>query len=419
MKVYKFGGASVKDAQGIKNLLTVLKQTQETGLVVVVSAMGKTTNALEKVVKTYHSQASGLKEALQEVETYHYGIVEELFIPGHKIFSELKKIFTSLNHFLTINKSTNLDFIYDQIVSYGEMLSSTISYHYLTQNKYPVTFLDARDCIITNASYREAEVNWIATKKNISEIVKNNTIYITQGFIASEPEHRFTTTLGREGSDYTAAIFAYCLNAERVTIWKDVPGVLNADPRHFKAPVLLKHISYREAIELAFYGASVIHPKTIQPLQRKEIPLYVKSFQDFNGGGTCVGKGVALEPHVPCFILKKNQVLISLSSRDLSFMAENHIGDVFKLLHRYKMKVNVIQNSAISFTVCVDNKFSTLDKLILKLREQFKVKWNEDVVLYTIRHANHQQVKQLLKNKKMLLKLESRETLQLVVKELD
>lgn len=236
-------------------------------------------------------------------------------------------------------------------------------------------------------------------------------------FIASENTHNFSTTLGREGSDYTAAIFAYCLNAESVTIWKDVPGVLNADPRHFKQTQLLHHISYREAIEMAFYGASVIHPKTLQPLQRKEILLYVKSFSNPNSNGTCVGKGVALDPLVSCFILKKNQVLISLSSLDFSFMMEDNIADVFKLLHQYKMKVNLIQNSAISFSVCVDNKFNKLELLLGKLRETFRVTWNEDVILYTIRHSKPNEIQDLLKEKEMLLKQENRETIQIVVKE--
>jgi aspartate kinase len=235
--------------------------------------------------------------------------------------------------------------------------------------------------------------------------------------LGSETSNNFTTTLGREGSDYTAAIFAYCLNAENVTIWKDVPGVLNADPRYFSETMLLNHISYREAIELAFYGASVIHPKTLQPLQRKEIPLFVKSFLNPTAPGTCVGKGVTLDPQTSCFILKKGLVLISLSSLDFSFMMEDNIGDVFKWLHKYKMKVEMIQNSAISFSVCVNDKFNNLEALLAKLREKFSVKWNENVALYTIRHFNPTEVKALAENKNVLLKQESKETVQLVIKE--
>jgi aspartate kinase len=223
--------------------------------------------------------------------------------------------------------------------------------------------------------------------------------------------------LGREGSDYTAAIFGYCLNAKNVTIWKDVPGVLNADPRYFSKTKLLNHISYKEAIELAFYGASVIHPKTLQPLQRKEIPLFVKSFLNPLEAGTCVGKGVTLDPPTSCFILKKDQVLISLSSLDFSFMMEKNIGEVFTLLHHFKMRVELIQNSAISFSVCVDNKFNNLEALLAKLREKFKVKWNEGVTLYTVRHSKPSEIKALTSGKVVLIKQESRDTVQLVIKQ--
>ena len=235
--------------------------------------------------------------------------------------------------------------------------------------------------------------------------------------MAAEANNNFTTTLGREGSDYTAAILAYCLNAASVTIWKDVPGVLNADPRYFKTTTLLHHISYREAIELAFYGASVIHPKTLQPLQKKEIPLFVKSFYDPLSPGTCVGKGVTLDPKTACFILKKGQVLLSLSSLDFSFIVEKNISDVFTLLDKNKMKVSLIQNSAISFSVVIDNTYNNLEVLLTSLRSTFRVSWNEDVTLYTIRHASLNDVKSLVQNKEVLLKQESRETVQVVIKD--
>ena len=242
-------------------------------------------------------------------------------------------------------------------------------------------------------------------------------MFITQGFLGAEATNNFTTTLGREGSDYTAAIFAYCLNADNVTIWKDVPGVLNADPRHFSNAQLLRHISYREAIELAFYGASVIHPKTLQPLQRKEIPLFVKSFVEPEGDGTCVGKGVTLDPMISCFILKKNQVLISLSSLDFSFMMEENFRDVFNLLHRYQMKVELIQNSAISFSVCLDNKYDNLEPLLNKLKSTFKVTHHGNVTLYTVRHSQPNEIKALTEHKTVLLKQENGETVRLVVQE--
>ncbi len=417
MKIYKFGGASVKNARAVKNVLAVLQKDPYNELLIVVSAMGKTTNALEKVLQDYLSNSPTLKDSLYQVQAYHQTIITELFPPKHAIFKKLASYFNQLDAFLKTNKSSNKEFVYDQIVPYGELLSSTIIYYFLNENNFPVQFLDARECLVTNTRYREAEINWEQTCQAIKTKNLKHTITITQGFIAAEPEHHFITTLGREGSDYSAAIFAYCLNAESVTIWKDVPGVLNADPRYFSNPQLLQHISYKEAIELAFYGASVIHPKTLQPLQRKEIPLYVKSFKNPLEKGTCVGKGITLQPAVSCFILKKNQVLISVSSLDFSFITEHHISYIFDLLHRYKMKVNLIQNSAISFSVCIDNKFDHLPHLLQKLNEQFKVRWNEDVTLYTIRHSTPLEIKTLLKNKRMLLKQESRETVQVIVKE--
>ena len=418
MKVFKFGGASVKDEEGVKNLLSVLQYTGETKLVVIVSAMGKTTNNLEMVVTHYFSNKEEMKAAVSIVYDYHYKIISELFSnSSHTVFTKISKLFNELNSFLGSNKSSNHAFVYDQVVSFGELISTTIISEYLSEKGMNNTFLDVRKCIKTNTNYRDALVDWKETQTCIKAVVNTNEITVTQGFIASENTHNFTTSLGREGSDYTAAIFAYCLNAQSVTVWKDVPGVLNADPRFFSKTQLLNHISYREAIELAFYGASVIHPKTLQPLQRKEIPLFVKSFYHPEEAGTCVGKGVALDPLVSCFILKKNQVLISLSSLDFSFMMEDNIGDVFKLLHQNKMKVNLIQNSAISFSVCIDNNYNKLEPLLIKLRETFRVSWNENVTLYTVRHSNSLEIKNLLKGKEMLLRQESRETVQLVVKE--
>src|SRR5690606_34329016 len=256
---------------------------------------------------------------------------------------------------------------------------------------------------------------WEKTQKSVLEGVNRGKLNVTQGFLGSD-ENNFTTTLGREGSDYTAAIFAYCLNAESVTIWKDVPGVLNADPRYFEETQLLNQISYREAIELAFYGASVIHPKTLQPLQRKEIPLYVKSFINPEAPGTKVTKGKGIEPNVPCFITKRDQVLIRLSSLDFSFIVEENISEIFKLLHDYRMKVDLIQNSAISFSVCVDNKFNNFDNLIKILESKFKVTHYQNVSLYTIRHFNEKAIEFLQNGREVLLEQRTKETLQLVVK---
>ena len=416
MKVYKFGGASVKDAEGVRNLKKVLDMTREPDLLVVVSAMGKMTNFLEKVVRAYLSDTETTDELVQEFHTYHLEIMDELFPNNsHPVYEKVGKWVNRLKRFLESNRSRKHAFVYDQVVGFGELVSTTIISDYLNDEGISNTWLDVRRCVKTDDRFRDAHVNWEESHKRISSTVSDKGITVTQGFLGSESENNFTTTLGREGSDYTAAIFAYCLDADDVTIWKDVPGVLNADPRYFESTTLLHHISYKEAIELAFYGASVIHPKTLQPLQRKEIPLYVKSFMNPEAAGTRVGKGALLDPMTSCFILRRNQVLISLSSLDFSFMMEDNISDVFRLLHEYKMKVELIQNSAISFSVCVDNKFNNLESLLNKLRERFRVKWNEGVTLYTVRHANPTEIKALTHNKQVLLKQESRDTVQVVV----
>jgi aspartate kinase len=416
MRVFKFGGASVKDANSIKNVKTVLETTGYENLVVVVSAMGKMTNAMEKVVFDYLKESPELEASLAEVIDYHYKILQELFPEkGHAVYKEVHLLFEELKHFLDHNKSTNHSYVYDQVVCYGELVSTKIVSSFLIDQRINNTWLDSRECIKTDNNYRDAGVDWELTQAKIKEKVNPKTLTLTQGFLGSN-DNNFTTTLGREGSDYTAAIFAYCLGAENVTIWKDVPGVLNADPRTFKHTTLLEQISYREAIEMAFYGASVIHPKTLQPLQRKEIPLFVKSFLNPSQTGTSVAKGKDLIPAVSCYIVKKEQVLISLSSLDFSFMVEDHIGEVFKLLHTYKMKVNMIQNSAISFTVVVDNKYNKLEELLTRLRSNFKVRYNENVTLYTIRHFKENDVEKMETGFEVLLKQQSRDTMQLVVK---
>lgn len=417
MRVFKFGGASVKDANGIKNLVKVLEETGHQNTFLVVSAMGKMTNAMEAVVKAYFDERIGLKSALEEVALYHQNILEELFKDKkHPVYQKVNLLFEQVNGFLAWNKSPNYSFVYDQVVGYGELLSTTIVSMYLNEVGIKNYWIDIRDFIKTDDNYRDGRVNWEKTQQTIEEGVEKNKLYITQGFLGSD-DNNFTTTLGREGSDYTAAILAYCLNANSVTIWKDVPGVLNADPRYFEETKLLNQISYREAIELAFYGASVIHPKTLQPLQRKEIPLHVKSFINPKDAGTTVGKGAGIEPEIPCFIVKKNQVLMKLSSLDFSFIVEDSIGDLFKLLHDYKMKVDLIQNSAISFSVCVDNKFNRLNDLLDQLSGRFKVVCHEDVSLYTIRHFNTEAIESLQNGRDVLLEQRGKETLQLVVKQ--
>ena len=414
MQVFKFGGASVKDANGVKNLAKVLQKVGHEKTLIVVSAMGKTTNALEVVINNYFNNKKELQSSLQEVKKYHNAILLDLFEnEQHPIFKTLSILFDELNAFLKSNKSPDYNFVYDQVIGYGELVSTRIISGYLNETGFQNDWLDVREFIKTDNYYRRANVHWEDTQALINKKFNTSILNITQGFLGSD-KNNFTTTLGREGSDYTAAIFAYCLNAESVTIWKDVPGVLNADPRYFDNAQLLHKISYREAIELAFYGASVIHPKTLQPLQRKEIPLYVKSFIKPEEPGTKVGKGIPLDPDIPCFIVKKNQVLISLSSLDFSYIVEENLSEIFSLLHLYKMKVDVIQNSAISFSVCVDNIYNNLDKLLHHLKAKFNVTCHENVCLYTIRNYSEISIKQLEVDKTILLKQLTQGTVQMV-----
>ena len=416
MRIFKFGGASVKDAEGIHNMYRVLEQTGHAQTLIVVSAMGKTTNAFEKLIEAYFDDAKQLESQLNEIIDYHLGIMNEIFDhPKHDVFDQVKQRFDRLRTFLKNNKSPHYSFVYDQVVSTGELVSTTIITHFLNEKGIAANWLDARECIQTDTSYRDANVDWARTEKAIREKVNSDQFYITQGFIGSD-DNNFTTTLGREGSDYTAAIFAYCLNGNSVTIWKDVPGVLNADPRHFESTQLLHHISYQEAIELAFYGASVIHPKTLQPLQRKEIPLHVKSFINPSDEGTKVSKGVAIDPHIPCYIVKNNLALIKLSSLDFSFIIEKNISDIFAMLHKYKMKVDLIQNSAISFSVCVFDKFGKIEELLHELRGRFQVDHKPNVSLYTIRHFQPESATFLLRKHELLLEQRTQETMQLVMR---
>lgn len=416
MKIFKFGGASIKDADGIRNVYNLLVEVGYKDVLLVVSAMGKTTNALEVVLQEYFDKSAALKSAIQDVRKYHNQILIDLFEDeNHSVYSQVSKHFADLEHFLKSNKSPNYSFVYDQIVSYGEIISSTIVTCYLEFRGLPTQWIDVRNLIKTDNNYRDANVDWQATQQNIMAGIKRKTLNVTQGFLGSDANN-FTTTLGREGSDYSAAIFAYCLNAESVTIWKDVPGVMNADPRFFENANLLSQISYREAIELAFYGATVIHPKTLQPLQRKEIKLYVKSFINPLLPGTCVSKGTDLEPLLPCYIVKKNQLLISLSSIDFSFIMEENISEIFAMLHQYKMKVHLIQNTAISFSVCVYDKFKNFETLKALLSKKFRVSYNDDVSLYTIRHFDEQSAAMIETDKVVLLKQMSRETMQIITK---
>lgn len=419
IQVFKFGGASVKDAKGVRNVANVIKSMGKSQKVIVISAMGKTTNALEEIIELYFAKDESLKSKIEVLRAFHHRILDELFdTKHHPAYTKVNYFFDELDIFLSRNKSPNYDFVYDQVVAFGELISTSIVSQFLATQGLDNVWHDCRNLIDTDSTYRDADVNWEQTQTKIKAHINLDELNITQGFIGSD-ENNFTTTLGREGSDYTAGILAYCLNAENVTIWKDVPGVLNGDPNVFKNTQLLNQISYEEAIELAFFGASVIHPKTLQPLQQKEIPLFVKSFYDPMAAGTCVSKGKAIDPEVPCFIVKNNLILLSLSTLDFSFFVEDNISEIFALFHKYQIKVDLIQNSAISFSVCIDNKFKNADKLIELLKAKFKVSFYKDVTLLTIRHYNDNTINEMTKGKNILLKQFTQETVQFVIKQID
>ena len=413
MKVFKFGGASIKDISSIKNILKIISTYNEDRLVIVVSAMGKTTNALELVVHNYFNNKENLQASISEVYNFHSEIINNLFEKSHPIFSDISKSFEKLNSFIKANKSPSYSFVYDQIVSLGELLSSRIIHHFLLNNNINCSFIDARNCIKTNSKYRGAKVEWDITNKKIKDYISDSKISVTQGFIGSD-KNNFTVTLGREGSDYSAAIFAYVLNAESLSIWKDVPGLLNADPKFFSNTKLLNQISYSETIELAFYGASIIHPKTLQPLQKKEIPLLVKSFKNPQSKGTIISKGIDINPLVPCYIFKENLILLKLSSLDFSFMVEDNISDIFKELHKFKMKVDVIQNSAISFSVCFFDKYNKIKELIKNLEGKYKIDIHKNVSLFTIRHFDEKSIKKITNKRKLLLEQRTEKTVRLI-----
>ena len=416
MRIYKFGGASVKDSVAIENIVSILNEKGFEKTLLVVSAIDKTTNAFELVVKNYFENKSELQYSINEIFKFHNQILLSLFDnENHEIYREVRLIFDNLKEFLNRNKSPEYSFVYDQVVPNGELISTKIISAFLNFKGIKSNWIDSRDLIKTDSNYRDADLDWELTQKNILNKVDQKLLNITQGFIGSNINN-FNTTLGREGSDYSAAIYAYCLNADSLTIWKDVPGVLNADPRVFKNPVLLEFISYTEAIELAFYGASVIHPKTLQPLQKKEIPLFVKSFLEPDGAGTAISRGVKIKPEVPCFIVKRNLNLIKLSSLDFSFIVEENISEIFQILHENKMKVDLIQNSAISFSVCVYDKFNRLKELLTILKGTFKIECIENVNLFTIRHFNENSAREILKNNELILEQRTDEILQLIVK---
>ncbi len=401
----------MKDAESVRNVASVLKLFPNEQIIVVISAMGKTTNALEKLADIFF-YAKEDKIILDVIKQYHVEIMKKLFLnSSHPIFKEIDELFSWSER----NKSSgtyNKD--YDQIVSLGEIISTKIVSAYLNEAGIKNKWLDARDIIKTDNTWREGKVNWELTEKNSSSLNNSKEIIITQGFIGKTPDN-FTTTLGREGSDYTAAILAYCTNAESVTIWKDVPGVMNADPKWFDETKLIDQMSYQDAIELSYYGATVIHPKTIKPLQNKKIPLYVKSFLQPDEKGTVINDLQSQLP-IPCFIFKVNQILLSISPKDFSFIVEENFSDIFKTFSEHDVKINTMQNSAISFSVCADNDEKKIPNLISALQKDFRVLYNDNLELITIRYYDQPTIDRVCIGKQTLLEHKSRYTVQLVVK---
>ena len=402
MQILKFGGASIKNSTNIKKVAEIINTIDYSNTIIIVSAIGKTTNAFENIIELYLEDSDEFKNSINELHNFHIKILNELFTENHAIYKIIKEDFMEIYNFFKKNKSPNYNFIYDQIISYGEILSSKILNEYLNTIGIKSSFKDVRELIKTDSYYRNSNINWEVTKKNILAANFNPNITLTQGFIASN-EDNFTTTMGREASDYTAAVFAYCLSANSVTIWKDVDGILNADPKKFKNTVLLEKISYDEAIELAFYGASVVHPKTIQPLQKKEIPLFVKSYNNPNAIGTCVSKSKELFPKIPCYILKENQILMSISSLDFSFTINDKTKSILNLLSNYKIKINLTQNSAISLTLCVDDDYNNIDKLTNELKSNFKIHIEKKLKLYTVRNLEKKSIDQFKKGKNIII----------------
>ncbi|MEC8611257.1 MAG: aspartate kinase [Bacteroidota bacterium] len=410
MKIFKFGGASVKDAEGVRNVCRIFKQTQEKNLVIIVSAMGKTTNHLEGIVESYFSNSP---TSLDKIKSFHLAIIDQLFEPNHAIFDQVNNLFVEIEWAIENSPSQNYDFEYDQIVSVGELLSTKIISAYLLQEGVSNQWLDARDLVRTDNTYRQARIDWAKTTLNINEYIQSNGLYITQGFIGCTSEN-FSTTLGREGSDFSAAIMAFALEAKEVVIWKDVDGMLNADPRFFEDAKLLSRLSFSEAIELAYYGAKVIHPKTIQPLKEKNITLKVKSFLNPENEGTIIYENIKMLPHLPSFILKEKQILISISASDLSFIVEDHLSHIFSLLSSHNVSVNMMQNSAVSFSICADDDSHKIPLLLSELKTKYKLKYNRQLTLCTIRHYSQGDIQRVIGEKRILLEQKTGKTVQFV-----
>jgi aspartate kinase len=425
MKVFKFGGASVKNAAAVRNVAEILKQYPEGRLVMVLSAMGKTTNSLEKVVKSYFFEDGNTFSHLNEIKNYHFGLTKDLFpLKEHPVYKALDDLFEKLETYLNKPHSPNFDLEYDQIVSFGEMLSTCIMHHYLNSAGIANKLFDVRQLIKTDHTFREGKVAWDTTQQLIKENIgllfnqSINKLALTQGFLGSTDDD-LTTTLGREGSDYTASILAYTLDATEMVIWKDVSGLLNADPKYFDDPIKIDAISFREAIELSYYGATIIHPKTIKPLQNKHIILRIKSFLDPTAEGTIIYEDFSDDNLIPSFIFKVDQILISILSKDFSFIAERNLEHIFGIFASHGLRIHMMQNSAISFSVCVDNDPIKIPPVMEELKRDYRIRYNEKVELVTIRHYDKATIDRVLINKKVFMEQRSRLTLQMVVRDID
>lgn len=419
MLVFKFGGASVKNSESVKNLANILRKYDDR-IVVVVSAMGKTTNALEKLTESYfHGRLETLLKDFDNLKAFHYYIMKDLFDDEDQdVYSKVKSIFGEMSRKFEEKPTLNYDFDYDQIVSKGELLSTTIVECYLKKEGFRSEWMDIRDSLKTSNKFREGKVDWELTVQRLKEnfVFNHNDILVTQGFLGSTINN-MTTTLGREGSDYSAAIIAYALAAEKVIIWKDVPGVLNADPKWFDDTVLLEKISYKDAIELAFYGTSVIHPKTIQPLKKKEIPLHVKSFLEPDLPGTIVSNQ-DYDRLIPSFIFKMDQVLISIAARDLSFITEDYLEIILGVFARHGLNINLMQNSATSFQLVVNNDRNRIERIVNDLQDRFFVNWENGLELATIRYFDQETIERVTVRKEIILEQHNKTTTQMLMRDI-
>ncbi|MBQ6068535.1 MAG: aspartate kinase [Bacteroidales bacterium] len=414
MKVFKFGGASVNSATAVRNMAEIVRQYTKEPLVVVVSAMGKTTNMLEQLVPGVRPPEEH-NSLIKEVTDYHLQIIRELFAEAdHIVYKDFDQLIDQLREQVA-QPPTHYSYDYDQTVCYGELISTTIISHYLNSIGLINKWVDIRSVVRTDNNYREGIVDFETTKRASSAFdTADSMLFVTQGFIAGTADGH-TTTLGREGSDYSAAILSYCLDAESMTIWKDVPGFLNADPKYFADTVKIEQIPYNEALELAYYGASVIHPKTIKPIQNKNISLYIKSFLSPNAKGSVIGPFATIKPLTPLYIFKNNQTLLSVLPKDFSFIAEDNLRVIFATLAELNIRVNLMQNSALSFSLCIDDNKLLLNQLIERLSCQFHLRYNRGLQLITIRYYTQQIIDTIVAQRPILLQQRSRTTTQLLV----